>query len=132
MLLVDAANVVGSRPDGWWRDRAGAAGRLVGRLRAAVALGAVAPPVVVMLEGAARPGAAEDDIGGVRVVHAPAEGDDALVAVAANASEGVLVVSADRALGQRCREVGADVVGPGWLLDRLERVIRQSPPDARL
>ncbi len=24
-LLVDAANVVGSRPDGWWRDRPGAA-----------------------------------------------------------------------------------------------------------
>src|ERR1700761_4688285 len=27
-IIVDGANVVGSRPDGWWRDRAGAAGRL--------------------------------------------------------------------------------------------------------
>nr|MDT0666641.1 hypothetical protein [Micromonospora sp. DSM 115978] len=26
--MVDAANVIGSRPDGWWRDRAGAAVRL--------------------------------------------------------------------------------------------------------
>jgi hypothetical protein len=27
-IIVDGANVVGSRPDGWWRDRAGAAVRL--------------------------------------------------------------------------------------------------------
>jgi 8-oxo-dGTP diphosphatase len=27
-IIVDGANVVGSRPDGWWRDRAGAALRL--------------------------------------------------------------------------------------------------------
>jgi selenocysteine lyase/cysteine desulfurase len=33
-LLVDAANVVGSRPDGWWRDRAGATARLLARLAA--------------------------------------------------------------------------------------------------
>ncbi|HEV2089278.1 MAG TPA: hypothetical protein VGR21_13290 [Cryptosporangiaceae bacterium] len=121
MLVVDAANVVGSRPAGWWRDRAGAAARLVDRLRAAVSLGALTPPVVVVLEGAARPGAASDDgIAGVRVVHAPGEGDDAIVAVAADASEAVVVVSADRALGDRCRAVGAEVVGPAWLLDRLE------------
>ena len=120
MLLVDAANVVGSRPDGWWRDRAGAAGGLVDRLRAAVALGALTPPVVVVLEGAARPGSTENDVGGVQVVHAPGEGDDTLVVVATDASGAVLLVSADRALGERCRAVGADVVGPGWLLDQLE------------
>ena len=119
MLLVDAANVVGSRPDGWWRDRAGAAGRLVDRLRAAVALGALTPPVVVVLEGAARPGATEEDIAGVQVVHARAEGDDTVVVVATDADEPVVLVSADRALGERCRAVGADVVGPGWLLNRL-------------
>ena len=121
MLLVDAANVVGSRPDGWWRDRAGAAARLVDRLRVAVSEGALTPPVVVVLEGAARPGAAEDDgTAGVQVVHAPGQGDDTVVAVATGASEAVVVVSADRALADRCRAVGADVVGPGWLLDRLE------------
>jgi 8-oxo-dGTP diphosphatase len=27
-IVVDVANVMGSRPDGWWRDRAGAAVRL--------------------------------------------------------------------------------------------------------
>ena len=121
MLLVDAANVVGSRPDGWWRDRPGAAARLVDRLRAAVSLGALTPPVVVVLEGAARAGAAEDEgTADVRVVHAPGQGDDPVVTVATGASKAVVVVSADRALGVRCRAVGAEVVGPGWLLDRLE------------
>ena len=33
VLLVDAANVVGSRPTGWWRDRAGAMARLHGEDR---------------------------------------------------------------------------------------------------
>jgi hypothetical protein len=32
VLLVDVANTVGSRPDGWWRDRAGATARLLDRL----------------------------------------------------------------------------------------------------
>ena len=120
MLLIDAANVVGSRPDGWWRDRAGAAGRLVGRVRAAAAAGAVTAPIVVVLEGAARRGAEEDDIDGVRVLHARGSGDDTLVAVATSATEPVVLVSADRALADRCRAVGAHVVGPTWLLDRLE------------
>ena len=121
MLLVDAANVVGSRPTGWWRDRAGAAARLIENVRAATAAGEVIPPVVVVLEGVARNGAEEGERGGVAVVHAPGEGDETLVAVAAGATEPVILVSADRALGDRCRALGADVVGPGWLLDRLTR-----------
>ena len=32
VLLVDIANVMGSVPDGWWRDRAGAATRLLNEL----------------------------------------------------------------------------------------------------
>ena len=31
-IVVDVANVMGSRPDGWWRDRAGAAVRLHGEI----------------------------------------------------------------------------------------------------
>ena len=121
MLLIDAANVVGSRPDGWWRDRAGAARTLVARVRTAVCLGVLTAPVVVVLEGAARSGAGEDDAGErVRVAHAPGLGDDTVVALAAAAPGPVTVVSADRALGDRCRAVGAEVVGPTWLLDRLE------------
>ena len=119
MLLVDAANVVGSRPTGWWRDRAGAAARLVERIRAATALGELAPPVVVVLEGAARSGVEEGEHDGVTVVHAPGEGDETLAAVAAAATGPVTLVSADQALGERCRAAGADVVGPNSLLDRL-------------
>ncbi len=124
--MVDAANVVGSRPTGWWRDRAGAASRLVERVRVAAAHGVLAPPVVVVLEGGARAGAEEGGAGGVTVVHAPGEGDETLVAVveAATGGQPVTLVSADRALGDRCRALGAEVVGPTWLLDRLARDVR--------
>lgn len=120
MLLIDAANVVGSRPTGWWRDRAKAASQLVERIRAATAASRLTPPVVVVLEGQARQGVEPGVIEGVEVIHAPGEGDDSLVAVATAAKEPVVLVSADRALGDRCRAVGSEVVGPTWLLDRLE------------
>jgi rRNA-processing protein FCF1 len=74
---------------------------------------------VVVLEGEARQGVGEGIVDGVEVVHAPGHGDDALVAVAQAASQPVVLVSADRALADRCRAVGAEVVGPSWLLDRL-------------
>jgi hypothetical protein len=111
VLLVDGANVVGSRPDGWWRDRPGAAARLVAALEAR-------PPaerVVVVLEGAARAGVPERT-GRVEVVHAAADGDSAL---AERCGPGVRLVTADRALAARARSAGADVVGPRWLLDVL-------------
>lgn len=120
MLLIDAANVVGSRPDGWWRDRAGAAARLVAQVREATVSDRLPPPVVVVLEGAGRQGAEAGMGDGVEVVHASGEGDDTLAAFAAAATEPVILVSADRALGERCRAVGATVVGPRWLLDRLQ------------
>ena len=121
MLLVDAANVVGSRPTGWWRDRAGAARRFVERVRVAAATSDLPTPVVVVLEGQARQGMEEGVDDGVEVVHAPGEGDDTLAEIAGAATEPVLLVSADRALGDRCRAVGAEIVGPSWLLDRLGR-----------
>jgi rRNA-processing protein FCF1 len=119
VLLVDAANVVGSRPNGWWRDRPGAARSLVERIRAATADARLEAPVVVVLEGAARRGVEEGTAGGVAVLHAPGEGDETLAQVASTADEQVVLVSADRALADRCRRAGSDVVGPGWLLDRL-------------
>ena len=120
MLVIDAANVVGSRPNGWWKDRAEAARALLARVRAAVATGALPLPVVLVLEGAARRGATEKDNGdGVRIVHAPGQGDDTVLDVAAAAVDPVVVVTADRALGDRCRAAGAEVVSPNWLLDRL-------------
>ena len=104
MLVVDGANVVGSRPDGWWRDRAGAAARLHGALLAASPDGPAAiGDVVLVLEGAARAGVPEGVSGRVRVVHAPGEGDDEIVAQASRllASRPVTVVTADRGLRAR-------------------------------
>lgn len=120
VLLVDAANVVGSRPTGWWRDRAKAAGEFVERVRTATATSQLTAPVVVVLEGQARHGVEEGVGDGVEVVHAPGEGDDTLVAVAEAASGPVVLVTADRGLADRCRAIGCEVVGPNWLLDRLD------------
>jgi hypothetical protein len=115
VLVVDGANVVGSRPDGWWRDRAGAAARLHGVLVAASGPGPLGD-VVLVLEGAARAGVPEGVSESVRVVHAPGEGDDEIVARASGllGARPVTVVTADRGLRARLPE-GVLVRGPGWL-----------------
>jgi hypothetical protein len=126
IVLVDAANVVGARPDGWWRDRAGATTRLLARLATlpgrslAVADGVqvLCAGVVAVVEGQAREVPAPD---GVRVVRARGSGDDAVVAEAsrlAAAGDDVLVVTADRGLRARLPS-GVAVVGPGTLLSAL-------------
>ncbi len=136
-LVVDAANVVGSRPDGWWRDRAGATRRLAGRIVAALAAGP--EELVEALAGSAGPGPAAavrvhlvlEGAGDVAdppthplldVVHAPADGDVAVVALVgtlAGGADRVLVVTADRALRERVRAAGGGVTGPGRLLAAL-------------
>jgi hypothetical protein len=118
MLVIDAANVIGSRPTGWWRDRPEAARRFTDRVRATVTSGALDPSVTVVLEGRFRRGADESDIDGVAVVHAPGEGDDTIAELAGTHDE-VVVVTADRGLAERIRAVGGTIVGPTWLLDRL-------------
>jgi hypothetical protein len=119
MLVVDAANVVGSRPNGWWRDRPGAARQLVARIRVLVAAGELTAPVLVVLEGAARGGVAEGVTEGVEVVHALGSGDDTIVALVAEAEVPVVVVSSDRGLRRRVEDLDGEVVKAGWLLDRL-------------
>jgi hypothetical protein len=121
VLVIDAANVVGSRPTGWWRDREGAAREFVARVRAAALDGRLDAPIVVVLEGRARGGAPEDSADGVEVVHAAGAGDDTIVEVVAVATpqHAVTVVSADRGLAARVRERGAEVVGPTWLNERV-------------
>jgi hypothetical protein len=121
VLLIDAANVIGSRPTGWWRDRSGAARDFVDRVRAASEANRFEDSVVVVLEGAARRGVEEGTVDGVNVVHAPGSGDDMLIAVATDATGPVTLVSADRALRRRAEALGARVAGPGWLLDVLDR-----------
>ncbi|MFF4907335.1 NTP pyrophosphohydrolase [Streptomyces sp. NPDC001260] len=111
LVIVDAANVVGSVPDGWWRDRRGAAERLRDRLAADGLPGHAGPvEIVLVVEGAAR---GVESVPGVRVEAAPGSGDDRMVELAASASgRAVLVVTADRELRRRVRELGAEVAGP--------------------
>ncbi|MBF6331667.1 NYN domain-containing protein [Nocardia transvalensis] len=127
LLVVDAANVVGSRPDGWWRDRVGAARRL---LRGLVVLRQRLPEVggiVVVLEGAARRAVGDEadaEFEGLQVVTAEGSGDDAIVAVVTSAmartgTGAVTVVTADRELRQRVEALGAQTVGPRWLWERV-------------
>ena len=112
--------MVGSRPDGWWKDRAGAARRLHERL-----LVADLPhdEVVLVLEGQAKGGVAAGRDAHVRTVHASGSGDDAIVAqaeAAAGRGSRVAVVTADRILMGRVERHGATVLRPSWLLDELD------------
>ncbi|WP_323986501.1 NUDIX domain-containing protein [Microbacterium plantarum] len=129
-VIVDVANVVGSVPDGWWRDRAGAAERLLAQVAALAERGMDAadlelpediwfPRVVAVVEGQARDVTAP---AGVELARAPAAGDDAIVdatTAAVAAGERVSVVTSDRELCARVEAVGARAVSTSWLRDRL-------------
>ncbi|MGW3287761.1 NTP pyrophosphohydrolase [Streptomyces sp. NPDC001002] len=111
LLIVDAANVVGSVPDGWWRDRRGAAERLRDRLAADGLPGhSGSVEIVLVVEGSAR---GVESVPGVDVESAPGSGDDHMVDLVARAGDRtVLVVTADRELRRRVTELGAQVTGP--------------------
>ncbi len=116
--FVDAANVIGSRPDGWWRDRDGATRRLIGAVRVwAAAEGARA---TVVLD--AGPDELAGDADGVAVVLAPRRGRDAADDEIARRIQGVAharVVTSDAALAARARAAGAEVEGAGRFRNRL-------------
>lgn len=122
VLVVDAANVVGSVPDGWWRDRRGATERLRDRL-ADLADSGVAGfegpvNIVLVVEGRARGVASTAS---VTVVDADGSGDDAIVDVVARTSASQLaVVTADRELRCRVTDLGATALGPS-------AITRQNP-----
>lgn len=126
LLVVDGANVVGSVPDGWWRDRRAAAERLRDALVPLAATGLAADSgapewaigvtldVLLVVEGAARGTA---PVPGVRVESAPASGDDLITdlvsqAHAADPDRRILVATADRELRRRVAAAGATSIGP--------------------
>jgi hypothetical protein len=116
--IVDASNVIGSRPDGWWRDRAGAARRLIDEIRAWAQ-----EPVTVVLDAGPDDLLGED--GGVEVVRAPRAGrdaaDDEIVRLLATTYDpaDAIVVTSDAALAARARALGARVEGAGAFRRRL-------------
>ena len=122
LLIVDSANVVGSIPDGWWRDPVGAAERLRDSLGpvSETGLSAVTDElsgpldVVLVVEGAAR-GVESTD--GVRVVAASGSGDDTIVDLVRPTvgARVCAVVTADRGLRERVTVFGAHVLGPRTL-----------------
>ncbi len=117
VLVVDGANVVGSVPDGWWKDRPGAARRLHERLLVADTAYDV---IVLVLEGQAKAGVRPGRDAHVTTVHAKRDGDAEIREQARRAAETgarVVVVTADRALAANVAPV--QVLSPSWLLDQL-------------
>jgi hypothetical protein len=116
LVIVDGANVVGSVPDGWWRDRAGAAERLRDRLAAVLSQGLPDVPgpveVTLVVEGKARDIAQTGN--GVTVSRAPGSGDDKIAELVRDAapSRRTVVVTADRGLRDRVVSAGGEVRGP--------------------
>ena len=114
--LVDGMNVIGSRPDGWWRDRRGAMRRLVAELEQ------LDDEVTVVLDGKAF----DLTSNRVEVVFASRSGrnaadDDVAARVAADPDPGsITVVTSDSELERRVREHGANVEGAGAFRRRLE------------
>jgi hypothetical protein len=117
--MVDASNVMGSRPDGWWRDRAGAARRLIGEIRD----WAGEDDVIVVLD------AGPDDLlgaaRGVEVVRSPRRGrnaaDDEIVRLLETTYDPAetTVATSDAELAARVRALGARVEGAGTFRSRL-------------
>lgn len=135
-IIVDAANVIGTVPDGWWRDRPAANEKLRDRIAATAQQGihagfcrpglarahglrTVYPEWVMVTEGTARDVASNQ---AVRVVYAPTLGDDTIVEQTAKliaAGYRVTVATSDEELKTRVRALGAETRGSKKLLKHL-------------
>jgi predicted RNA-binding protein with PIN domain len=127
--LVDAFNVIGARPDGWWRDRPAAVRRLLDRLEAYAER--TGEDVRVVLDSG--PPDLAGRRGGVEVVIARTRGRDAAdeeiarLAAADTHPSTLTVVTSDSALASRVRAAGTRVEGAGSFQHRLDDDIA-SPP----
>lgn len=114
--LIDGMNVIGSRPDGWWRDLDAAVVRLAGDL--AAWRDATGGEVTVVFDGARPAGLGGADLGGLEVAFAGrgrAADEEIVRRVGIDPDAGsVHVVTSDRPLAARVRAAGAgDVMGAG-------------------
>jgi predicted RNA-binding protein with PIN domain len=125
-LIVDAMNVIGSRPDGWWRDRKGAVRRFVERLQGFAKESG--DEITVVIDGRPLSGLAEGVRDGLRVAYARRSGrdaaDDRIVEIVAEDREptSLRVVTSDRGLATRVAAHGAQTEGAGAFLSELDRV----------
>lgn len=119
--IVDGMNVIGTRPDGWWRDRDAAMARLVDLLERFAA--ATGDDVTVVFERKPRPPLRSTVI---EIAHAPKRGPDAAdfeIArrVKADSQPALIqVVTSDHWLADAVSAAGAVVVSSGGFRDRLE------------
>jgi predicted RNA-binding protein with PIN domain len=119
--LIDGMNVIGSRPDGWWKDRDAAMARLVGELE--LWAESHGDEVTVVFERAPRPAIVSELI---EVAHARRKGadagDDEIVRRlgAADDPQAWTVVTSDKRLAGRVKAIGAAVEPAGGFLKRLD------------
>jgi predicted RNA-binding protein with PIN domain len=119
--LVDGMNVIGSRPDRWWRHREGAMRDLAKTLAAFAAENG--EEVTVVFDGRAPKQAFEAP--GVEVAFAPGgrnAADDRIVAIVADDADPATlrVVTSDKELANRVRARGAAVEPAGAFRTRLD------------
>jgi predicted RNA-binding protein with PIN domain len=118
--LVDGMNVIGSRPDGWWRDRPRAMVVLVEHLEAWAAGG---DPVTVVFDGDPLPGTPPSDAG-LEVVFAGRgrTADDVIAARVAGDPDpaSLVVVTSDGELARRVEAHGSRLLGAGAFRRRLD------------
>ena len=124
-VLVDGNNVMGSRPDGWWRNRTGAAERLVAEI-APLALRRGGAWTIVF-DGPRPPGMASPHELLAVVYAGPARrdgADDRIVELVEALPDPVaaLVYTSDSALRARVHSLGAEVAGARALLDETAAV----------
>jgi predicted RNA-binding protein with PIN domain len=122
--VVDGMNVIGSRPDGWWRDRDAAARRLLARLQHAASRSHDA--LTLVLDGRPPADVPEGLHDGVEVRYARRRGrdagDDRIVELVSADSDpaSLRVVTSDRELADRVTALGATTEGAGAFLRRLD------------
>jgi hypothetical protein len=127
--VVDAMNVIGSRPDGWWRDRDGALRRLAARLQTLATAESIS--ITLVADGRPLPDLPDGVHDCVLVLYASRGGrnaaDDRIVEFIAAQPDPTAfeVVTSDRDLSERVKSLGARVVGVSWLLDRLDTIEAQ-------
>ena len=118
-LVVDGMNVIGSRPDGWWRNRQEAWRRLAGQLAEHATRSG--DEVRLVLDGR-RPGDWEDGVETIFARGRRGAADDAIVELveADPDPQSLTVVTSDRELEQRVRDLGARVTPASGFRRRLD------------